>query len=70
MGSNHTNHMWMMVIACGGALLLILLLPLLGISKGWSSGIAISLMIILHLWMMMKGHSNHSNHKEHNRGAK
>ena len=61
---NHTNHMWMMALACGGALLLILVLPLFGLSKNWSVGIAIAVMIGLHLWMM-RGHSNHCSHKEH-----
>ena len=65
------NHMWMMVLACGGALLLILVLPLLGLSKNWVIGIAISVMIGLHLWMM-KGHShnNNSEHKQHKDGVK
>lgn len=64
MGHNHSNHMWLMALACGGALLLILVLPLFGLSKNWSSGIAITVMIILHLWMM-RGHShkNHTNEK-------
>lgn len=59
---NNSNHMWMMVLACGGFFLLVLVLPLLGLSRNWSFGIAIAFMIGLHLWMM-KGHSNnHSNH--------
>lgn len=69
MKNNHTSHMWMMIFACGGAFLLILLLPLIGISKNWATGIAIAVMIGLHLWMM-KGHSDHTNHKEHKGGAK
>ena len=60
-----------MAIACGGALLLILVLPLIGMSKNWSVGISIAFMIGLHLWMM-RGHSDHnpSEHKEHKGGAK
>lgn len=61
---NHKNHMWMMAISCGGALLLILLLPFFGVSKNLSSWIAIAVMVILHLWMM-KGHSSHNNHEKH-----
>jgi len=70
MGHNHSNHMWMMALACGGALLLILVLPFFGLSKNWSSWIAIGVMVVLHLWMM-RGHSdhNHTSHKEHG-GAK
>ncbi|MEK6895250.1 MAG: hypothetical protein AABX48_01910 [Nanoarchaeota archaeon] len=56
--NNHSNHMWLMVLACVGAFLLILVLPLLGLSKNWSVGIAIVVMIGLHLWMM-RGHFNH-----------
>ncbi len=62
---NHLNHMWIMILACGGAFLLILILPPLGISKGWSSGIAVAVMIGLHL-LMMRGHSGQGNHSEHN----
>ncbi len=71
MGYDHSSHMWMMVIACGGALLLILVLPLIGLSKNWSVGISIAVMVGLHLWMM-RGHSdhNHTEHKEHKGGAK
>ena len=58
------NHMWTMIFACGGAFLLILVLPLFGLSKNWSAGIAIAVMIGLHLFMM-RGHShNHSNHEK------
>lgn len=56
MSHTHNNHIWMMALACGGALLLILVLPFLGISKNWSTIIAIGLMVVLHLWMM-RGHS-------------
>ena len=69
MSHDHTNHMWMMAIAYGGALLLILVLPLIGLSKNWSVGISIAVMVGLHL-LMMKGHFGHSNHKEHKGGAK
>ncbi|MEK6830381.1 MAG: hypothetical protein AABY15_09780 [Nanoarchaeota archaeon] len=61
MGHNHSSHMWLMAIACGGALLLILVLPFLGISKNWSFGIAITVMVGLHL-LMMRDHSGHGNH--------
>ena len=71
MSHNHSNHMWLMAIACGGALLLLLVLPLIGLSKNWSVGISIAVMVGLHLWMM-RGHSDHSHteHKEHKGGAK
>jgi len=71
MSHNHSNHMWMMVIACGGAILLLLVLPLIGLSKNWSVGISIAVMVGLHLWMM-RGHSDHKHteHKEHEGGAK
>ena len=61
------GHMWTMIIACGGALLLVLVLPLIGLSDNWSLGISISVMVGLHLWMM-KGHSNHSSPK-HSKGG-
>ena len=63
---NHSKHMWTMALACGGALLLILVLPFFGISKNYTAGIAIAVMIILHVWMM-KGHlyHNYNKHKEH-----
>lgn len=69
MGHNHTSHMWMMAIACGGALLLILVLPIFGLSRNWSAGISIVFMVGLHLWMM-RGHSEHSHHEKHKEGAK
>lgn len=68
-GQDHANHMWIMALACGGALLLILVLPIFGLSKNWSIGISITVMVGLHLWMM-QGHSDHSHHREHKGGAK
>ena len=68
MKNKHTSHKWIMVLACGGALLLILVLPLIGLSQNFAAGIAIAVMICLHLWMM-RGHSDHS-HAEHKGGAK
>ena len=59
---DHSSHKWLMILACGGALLLIFVLPLFGLSKNWSAGISVAVMIGLHLWMM-RGHSGH-NHKE------
>lgn len=64
MKHDHSSHMWMMAVACGGALLLILVLPLFGLSKNWSVGISIAAMVGLHL-LMMRGHSDHTNHKKH-----
>ncbi len=58
-----TNHMWLMALACGGAFLLILVLPILGLSKNWSVGISIAVMISLHIWMM-KGHLNNNSTKK------
>ena len=71
MKHENASHMWMMALACGGALLLLLVLSLVGISKNWSIGISIAVMIGLHLWMM-RGHldHNHTEHKEHKGGAK
>ena len=68
--NNDIKHTGLMVLACGGALLLILVLPLIGLSKNWSVGISISMMVGLHLWMM-RGHLdyNHS-HKKQKGGAK
>ena len=63
MEHNHISHIWLMVLLFGGALLLILLLPLIGLSQNWVAGIAIVVMIIVHL-LMMRGHFSH-NHKEH-----
>ncbi len=68
MRHDQTNHMWMMVLACGGAFLLLLVLPLIGLSKNWSVGISITVMVIIHLWMM-RGHFDHGNHKEHKGGT-
>lgn len=68
MTHDHSNHMWTMALACGGALLLILVLPLIGLSQSWAVGIAIVVMVIMHLWMM-KGHLT-TNHKGHKRGSK
>ncbi len=68
MKHNNMSHMLMMALACGGAFLLVLALPLLGLSKSWSAGIAIAAMIGLHLWMM-RGHSGHNKHKEYKGGA-
>jgi low affinity Fe/Cu permease len=62
MEHNHSKHMWLMVVACIGALLLLLVLPLIGLSKNWSVGISIAVMVGLHL-LMMKGHLG-KNHKE------
>ena len=56
MNHNHPNHMWIMLVACGGAFLLTLILPAIGVSKNWSSGLAIGAMIGLHL-LMMRRHS-------------
>lgn len=53
-----TNHMLKMAFACLVPLILILILPLIGISKGLSTIIAIALMILLH-FIMMKGHTDH-----------
>ena len=70
MKHENSSHIWMMLFACGGALLLILVLPLIGLSKNWSVGISITLMVGLHL-LMMRGHSDHdSEHKKHKGGAK
>ena len=68
---NHKNHMWIMALACGGALLLILVLPLIGLSKNLSVGISMAVMIGMHLWMM-QGHSDHSHtkRKEHKGSVK
>ena len=52
MSHNHSNHLWLMIIACGGAFLLTLVLPLIGLSKRWSVGISIAVMVGLHLWIM------------------
>jgi len=63
MKHKNENHTWMMALVCGGALLLLMILPLIGLSKKWSVGISITMMVGLHLWMM-RGHSHHS-HTEH-----
>lgn len=46
------SHLIAMVFACIIPLLLILLLPLFGFSAKWSSILAITLMVVLHLLMM------------------
>jgi Flp pilus assembly protein TadB len=68
MSSNHTNHALLMIVACGGALILTLVLPLWGIPQNWSVGIALVVMIGLHFWMMGR-HSNHHNNDAHKGGA-
>ena len=66
---HNSNHMWMMIVICGGAFLLIIVLPFLGISKNWSAGIAVAVMVGLHL-LMMRDHSKHYNHnKEKKEGS-
>ncbi len=67
MGHNGFSHMWIMVLACGGALLLVLVLPLLGLSKNWSFGIAMMVMMGLH-FLMMRNHSER-NHKKQKGGS-
>lgn len=57
---NNMNHLIIMGLVCFGALGLILVLPMLGFSKGWATGISLVLMIGMHLWMM-RGHQH--NHK-------
>ncbi len=64
MGHSNSNHLWVMVFACVGAFLLILVLPIIGLSQDLVAGIAIAAMIIAHIWMM-QGHSAHNNHKKH-----
>ncbi len=54
---DHTNHMWTMALACGSALLLFFALPFFGISRNWTTGIALAAMIVLHVWMM-RGHAH------------
>ena len=56
------SHGLLMALACGGALLLILVLPLLGLSKNLSTGIAFAVMIGLHLWII-QGHTKCKEHK-------
>lgn len=68
MEHDHSNNMWLMLLACGGAFLLILVLPIMGFPGTWSAGIAILAMVGLHAWMM-KGHSKHSNSEEPGRDA-
>jgi len=72
MEHNPSSHIWMMALACGGALLLILVLPLLGLSKNWSVGISLAVMIGLHLWMMRDNSchnpSKHAKHRENKNG--
>ncbi|MEK6792938.1 MAG: hypothetical protein AABX96_05295 [Nanoarchaeota archaeon] len=67
--SNNGGHMLKMALACIIPLLLIILLPLFGLPKGWSSGLAIGLMILLHFWMMKDhlGHSSHQSEKKINK---
>jgi hypothetical protein len=62
----NNNHMWLMILACGGAFLLILVLPFFGLSRSWSAGVGIFVMVGLHLWMM-KGHSHNHNHLSNKR---
>lgn len=52
MNHESNNRGWIMALACGGALLLSFVLQLFGLSKTWSFGIAIVVMIGLHLLLM------------------
>ena len=49
------KHMWMMVLACGLPLLIILALPLFGI-KGNFTWIALIAMFAMHIFMMGMTH--------------
>ncbi len=61
MNREHNNHMWLMALACGGGILLSFVLPLFGLSKNWSFGIAIAVMISLHFLLIRGSHENHKN---------
>ena len=63
MKDNHISHVLLMALACGGAVLLIVVLPFLGLPKNWSVGIAIAAMMLLHVWMMKEHSHNHSHNK-------
>ena len=54
------NHAWIMVIGCLIPLLLLIALPYFGITGNWLWFVAITVMIMAHLYMM-KGHG-HKNH--------
>jgi len=56
------KHMLMMILACLLPLIIIFLLPFFGISNKWGAGLAIALMVFLHI-LMIKYHS--PNKKEH-----
>lgn len=60
------KHGLMMLIGCGGAILLLFLLPALGVSLGVTFVVAIALMVGCHLFMghgMSHDHSASGEHK-------
>ncbi len=57
------NHMLWMMLACTVPLLVILLLPLLGITGKYNALIFVIVMFAAHIWMM-KGHNHKSSGKK------
>ncbi len=55
------KHMWLMALACGIPLLIILVLPLMGIQANYTV-IAVVLMVVLHVAFM--GYGMHSTRGE------
>jgi hypothetical protein len=51
---NKIKHAMHMALCCIVPMILIALLPLVGVSKGWSFGIGLTAMIVMHLFMMKK----------------
>jgi hypothetical protein len=51
---NHVKHAMHMALCCIVSMILIALLPFVGVSKVWSFGIGLTVMIVMHLFMMHK----------------
>lgn len=60
--TKHSNH-WKMLLACGVPLLIIILLPLFGITGNWIWFIALFGMLGAHLFMGRHGSHSDNEHK-------
>lgn len=65
---NRLDSMWLMILSCGAAFLLVIILPYFGFSSNWSLGIAMGVMIGLHV-LMMKNHGHVHNSSQKQKGG-
>ena len=62
--NNNTKHMIMMTLACIIPLAIIFVLPFFGISSKWATGLAVALMVFLHILMIRHHSPKNKEHKE------